>query len=90
MLKKLLPHEWFHTYRARPADDGQWKVWAHNADVPHIVASFPSEEQARSHAVDLNALWMEEYDASVRAFVDAPRPPSGMWGAFFRFLRLGS
>ena len=87
MQRKLLPHEWFHAYRPRRGAEGDWKVWAHTADVPHIVASFATEDEARAHAVYLNALSREASCANSQASVDAPRQRRGMMAFFSRFLQ---
>lgn len=63
--KKSLPHEYFDYYSSpRQRQDGKWAIWCHNAlSTAYIVATFPTEELARNHAIGLNVIAREEATA---------------------------
>ena len=87
MYQKLTPQEYLSRYSPHRAPDGQWHVWEHTANTPHIVASFADWQQAMDHAIRLNALSREESCATHSTTDPVRHRPRGMIDAVFRFLR---
>lgn len=56
----------FYPYIVEPNPSGNYDVWF-NAwrELPHIIATFDCEEQARVHAIGLNQSYREQEDLAL-------------------------
>lgn len=76
MRRKLQSHEYFHTYYFKQGDDGRWNVWFSNRfRIPYVVASFPTEFEARQHAIRLNDYALREPGGTYQAVTSGPPEP---------------
>lgn len=56
----------FYPYVVRHQLGDGFNVWYKAYDqLPHIVATFATEEQARAHAIDLNQSYRQQADAAL-------------------------